>query len=233
MYKFLSLINFVILFTACSPNTEVVEDNSQAVTTEYNTPELHALDDEIQPDGIKSGIIYMKSTKPIHGSDVERTIYFDDYGNKRRVETTTITYAKGERVATTQVVIDVDGYSYSFNPEKKTGYRTKTNRNLNPTQIDFSKIDANTMQQFGIEKQGTEIIAGKLCTIYTISYEAMNFNGVYSVWNNLPLREISKTLDFGYEYVATKVEENVKVNDTWFQIPSEIDFQESSGFQLE
>ncbi len=232
MKQSLFILALFIGIQACTPKTEVIEDNSQIDETEFKSTELNPIED-IQPGNIRSGIIYMKSTKPIHGSDVERTIYFDEYGTKRRVETTTVIYAKGERVSTTQVIIDVDGYSYSYNPEKKTGYRTKTNRNLNPTQIDFSKIDANTMQQFGIQKQGTEIIAGKLCTVYTISYDAMNFNGVYSIWNNLPLREISKTLDFGYEYVATKVEENVSVNNLWFQIPSEIDFQESSGVQMQ
>src|SRR5437870_3340511 len=38
---------------------------------------------------IESGIIYMQSTQPIRGSDVERTVYFDDYGRKRYTETVT------------------------------------------------------------------------------------------------------------------------------------------------
>lgn len=231
MQRSLILFCLTCLLMACTSKTEVIEDASQA--DESGTYEMEPDNaDALQTKPIKSGIIYMKSTKPIHGSDIERNIYFDEYGTKRRVETTSIIMAKGERISTTQITIDVDGYSYSFNPEKKTGYRTKTNRSLNPTQIDFSKIDANTMQQFGIEKRGTEIIAGKLCTIYTISYDAMNFSGVYSVWNNIPLREVSKTLDFGYEYVATRVEENVPAKKEWFDIPSDIDFQESSGLQM-
>ncbi len=231
MLRYTSLLFTLLLLFSCTQKTVVIEDNSQVGDTNYNESELNNAD-AINPKEIKSGIIYMKSTKPIHGSDIERTIYFDDYGTKRRVETVTVIEAAGQRVTTTQVTLDIDGHSYSFNPEKKTGYITKISRNANPTQLDFSKIDANTMQEFGIEEQGTEIIAGKLCTIYSINYEAMNFNGLYSIWNNIPLREISRTLDFGYEYVAYKVEDNVTVSNTYFTIPTDIDFQESSGMQL-
>ncbi len=223
------LVSFVIF--SCSPKTEVTEDHSQVGDTGNLQSEFNNAD-PLSPQEIRSGIIYMKSVRPIHGSDIERIIYFDDYGIKRRIETTTIMNTSKQRVTTTQITINTDGYSYSFNPEKKTGYRTKVNRNMNPMQIDFSKIDANTMQQFGIEKQGTEMIAGKLCTIYSIKYEAMNFNGRYSIWNNIPLREVSQTLDFGYEYVAEKVEENVPVKSSLFEIPTDIEFQESSGLQL-
>jgi hypothetical protein len=231
MFRYTLLLLILTILFSCNPKTEVIEDSSQVDESALNETELNNAD-ALNPQQIKSGIIYMKSTKPIHGSDIERTIYFDDYGNKRRVETVTVINAAGQRITTTQITLDVDGNSYSFNPEKKNGYITKINRNFNPTQIDFSKIDANTMQQFGIEKQGTEMIAGKPCTIYSIKYEAMNFNGLYSVWNNIPLREISRTLDFGYEYVAYKVEDNVNLNSSYFTIPNDIEFQESSGLQF-
>ncbi|MFN5213159.1 MAG: hypothetical protein ACK5DY_00950 [Bacteroidota bacterium] len=217
------------LWFACDNKTQVYEDEIPTDLQEQN----EWSNAEAGPsESIKSGIIHMNSSKPIHGSDIERIIYFDDYGAKRRVETTTLIEAAGQRITTTQITIDIEGFSYSFNPEKKTGYKTAINKNLNPTQLDFSKIDANTMQQFGIEKKGTEIIAGKVCTIYTINYDAMNFSGQYSVWNTITLREITRTADFGYEYVASKVEENVPIKPTYFEVPNEIDFQESSGVEI-
>src|SRR6478672_9473615 len=61
---------------------------------------------ETKADPMKSGIIYMVSTQPIHGSDVERTIYFDDYGHKRYTETVTSIKVGEQRVTTTQITLD-------------------------------------------------------------------------------------------------------------------------------
>ena len=186
---------------------------------------------ETHADPIKSGIIYMESTAPIHGSDVERVIYFDDYGNKKRTETTTIINVKDQRVTTTNITIDADGYSYKYDPEKQFGNKSKISKSFNPTQIDFTRLDKMTMEDFGIKSEGRETVAGKECVVYTINYPAMNFRGRYAVWNNLPLREESGTADFNYEYIATKLEENVGIPPEKFIVPAHIEFQETTAGQ--
>lgn len=186
---------------------------------------------ETHADPIKSGVIYMESTAPIHGSDVERVIYFDDYGHKRRTEMTTIINVKNQRVTTTNITIDVDGYSYKYDPEKKFGSKSKISKSFNPTQIDFTRLDKMTMEDFGIKSEGRETVAGKECVVYTINYPAMNFKGRYAVWNNLPLREESGTADFNYEYIATKLEENVSIPESKFAIPGDVEFQETTAGQ--
>jgi len=184
---------------------------------------------ETKADPIKSGIIYMVSTQPIHGSDVERTIYFDDYGHKRYTETVTSIKVGEQRVTTTQITLDVDGMSYKYDPEKKTGFQSKSSTGFNPTQIDFTRLDKMTMEDFGIKTEGKETVAGKECVIYSINYPAMNFTGRYAVWNNLPLHEEFKTADFGYEYIATKLVENANIEPSRFLVPSDITFAESGS----
>lgn len=186
---------------------------------------------EVHAEPIESGILQMVSTAPIHGSDVERVIYFDDYGRKKRTETTTIIRVNDQRVTTTQIAIDVDGYSYKYDPEKKFGNKSKISKGFNPTQIDFTRLDRMTMEDFGIKAEGTETVAGKECVVYTINYPAMNFKGRYAVWNNLPLREASGTADFNYEYIATKLEENAIVPPSMFEVPAHIEFQENTAGQ--
>jgi hypothetical protein len=186
---------------------------------------------ETHVNQIQSGIIHMKSTRPIHGSDVERVIHFDDYGHKRRTETTTIIRVGEQRVTTTQITLDVDGVSYKFDPEKKIGYRSKISRSFNPTQIDFTRLDKITMEDFGIKRAGSENVAGKDCIVYTIDYPAMNFKGRYAVWNNLPLHEEFSTADFGYEYLADKLEDNADIPESVFAVPADIEFQDAASPQ--
>ena len=183
-------------------------------------------------DKIKSGIIYMKSTKPIMGSDVTRTIYFDDYGKKKRTETVTSMKAGNQTVSSSQVSIDAEGYNYNYDPEKKFGYRSTINHSFNPTQINFSELDEYTMQEFGIKNEGTETIVGKNCNVYTIAYEPMNFKGRYAIWNNIPLREQSATSDFGYEYLTEKLVENIELESTLFIVPDSISITDMSASEI-
>lgn len=186
-------------------------------------------EDSLGGNPIKSGIIYMVSTKPIYGSEVTRTIYFDDYGKLKRTETVTELKVGNQSVTTTQITIEKDGRSYKYDPEKKTGFVSKMGQEFNPTQIDFSKIKKIEMEEFGIKKVGTEEIAGKLCIIYTIDYPALGFKGRYSIWNSLPLREQFSTSDFGYEYVATRLVEDKVIPIEMFNIPKDIEFQDAAS----
>ena len=227
--SFVCVITLVV-FVACKPERSgrLEENMDEIVSDKYD--ELNDRNSaETTADHIKSGIIYMQSTQPIHGSDVERVIYFDDYGRKRRTETTTIIRAGEHRVTTTNITLDVDGYSYKFDPEKTIGYRAKVSKGFNPTQIDFTRLDKLTMEDFGIKSVGTETVAGKECVVYTIDYPAMGFSGRYAVWNNLPLHEEFRTADFGYEYIATKLDENANIPNEKFVVPSNIEFHDAAS----
>jgi hypothetical protein len=211
-----AVIIFFLFITACGENNSRQDANAITESSHSN------------PDSIKSGIIYMKSTTPIGGSDVEKIIYFDNYGAQKRTETIARMKVNDQEISNTHIVIDADGYSNTFDPETKLGRKTRISKTFNPTQINFANIDKQTMQLFGIRKEGVETVAGKNCDIYTIEYPTMdNFKGRYSVWNNIPLHETSSTSEFGYEYIATKVDENVDIQPIMFLVPDSIQLTET------
>ena len=104
---------------------------------------------------LKSAIIKMKSSRQVLGSDVESTIYFDDYGDKYCSITDTKLQYKNTLIVTSSITITRNDYTYSYNPEKKSGTKSKNKGNFNPMHFDFAKMDKQSMASNGVTRQGS------------------------------------------------------------------------------
>lgn len=178
---------------------------------------------------LKSMMIKLKSVKQILGSDIEITIYIDDYGDKYCNITDTKLKYRNTYIVTRSVSITKNDFTYTYNPEKTTGTKSKNKGNFNPMHIDFAKLDPQSMETNGISKEGESECLGRVCQVYVLDNPALDMNGRYEVWNKIPLKLFTRIGDSQMEMVATELEENAAIPAGVFDIPKEIEFMDAAN----
>ena len=175
---------------------------------------------------LKSVIIKLNSTKQILGSDIETTIYIDDYGDKYCNITDTKLKYKNTVIVTRSVSITKNDFTYTYNPEKLTGTKSKNQGNFNPMHIDFAKMDPQSMEMNGISKQGQTECLGKLCDVFVLENPTLDMSGRYEVWNKIPLKLFTRIGDSQMEMAATDLNENAEIPENIFDLPQNIEFMD-------
>lgn len=173
---------------------------------------------------LKSVIIKLKSSKQILGSDIETTIYIDDYGDKYCNKTETKLKYKNTIISTSSVSITKNDFTFIYNPEKKTGTKSKNKGNFNPMHIDFAQMDRQSLESNGITKEGEVELLGRMCEVYVMENIALEMSGRYEVWNKIPLKFHTKIGDSEMEMYAFEVQENPEIPEAVFEQPKNIEF---------
>ncbi len=173
---------------------------------------------------LKSVIIELKSTKQVLGSDIETTIYIDDYGDKYCNITDTKLKYKNTTIVTRSVSITKNDFTYTYNPEKKIGTKSKNKGNFSPMHIDFARMDPQSMETNGISKEGESECLGRICEVYVLENAALEMSGRYEVWNKIPLKLFTRIGESQMEMAATDLKENPEIPEVFFDIPKDIEF---------
>src|SRR5205085_1235877 len=92
---------------------------------------------------------------------------------------------KNTQIVTRSISITKNDFTYTFNPEKKTGTKSGNRGNFNPMHLDFAKMDPQSMKASGISKQGESECLGRTCEIFVMDNPSLEMHGQYEVWNKI------------------------------------------------
>lgn len=176
---------------------------------------------------LKSAIIKLKSAKQILGSDIETTIYIDDYGDKYCNITDTKLKYKNTTIVTSSVSITKNDFTYNYNPEKKIGTKSKNKGNFNPMHIDFASMDKQSLDANGISRVGETECLGRTCEVYIMENAALEMSGRYEVWNKIPLKFSTRIGTSQMEMYAVEILESPVIPEKIFEIPDNIKFTDA------
>lgn len=168
---------------------------------------------------LKSAIIHMKSST--FGMTQQIVMYMDDYGKKQLTEVSQ--ELMGMKVR--QCTLSDSLYVYMYNPDDKTGQRSLVDKK-NPNNIHFNAITKEMAREFHIKKNGTAVILGRTCDVYTMEIPSAKLKGTYYVWKGITLKTNSEVGGIGISMEATKIEENVAIPPEKFEVPKDIKFEE-------
>ena len=168
---------------------------------------------------VKSGIVTMEMD--MMGRKVVQEIYFDDYGAKQA----TIMEFQGKKMR----AIDVKGENVMIDDENKTA-TTMPAMGMTNEKINFLDKSEKNIRKNKIKELGTEKVAGKECTKYSVAVFVMGQVLKQTVWvyKGITLKSSIST-DFG-EMVqeATSIVEDVEIPAETFEMPEGIKIQQMS-----
>jgi hypothetical protein len=193
-----------------------------STTDETKTITEDKIDSGVPADAkiqMKSGIVTYEVTAMLMKQEL--TMYFDDYGKKRRSEMKINVLGKEMMNYT---LVD-SAYTHSWDPESKMGSRYP-NDAKSPENINFNALTDEVKKEFNIKEEGTEVVLGKNCKVFSIDYKNGELKGKYSVWHGITLKAEATAKGSGIEMIATKLEENVPIAADKFKLPSGINWAE-------
>jgi len=169
---------------------------------------------------IKSGVItYSMDNSMLAGLGIKLSskVYFDDYGKKESKET----YNNSEL---SEKIINDGAFFYQVNAKKKTGQKSKSYSN--GTEMRFAPEDYRDqdIKNYNVKFLANETICGKECKVY--STESKDTKAKYGGWNHITLfMEVEQGV--GKQQIkvvnkATKIEENVSIPASVFEVPTNI-----------
>lgn len=207
----------LVAFTACKSKpgvTKGAETTAPVQTVENKTTEANTF----HKYGIKSGIVTFETS--MVGMKIKSVLYFDDYGAKEADEK----YV-GEDVKSITIC---DGKEeYSLNLSQKTAIPGGTCGSGRGIAFRFAWDEVSKEDQAKGKKLANMNVAGKDCEAFSIDLGTSVT--VYAGWQSICL--YLKTSTGGTDAViqATKVEENVDIPASKFQVPSDYQIKKS-GF---
>lgn len=168
---------------------------------------------------VKSGIVTMEME--MMGRNIIQEIYFDDYGAKQA----TIMEFQGKKMR----AIDVKGENVMIDDENKTATKMPA-MGMTNEKINFLDKSEKNIRKNKIKEIGTEVVAGKECTKYTVAVFVMGQVLKQTVWvyKGITLKSSIST-DFGeMVQVATNLVEDVEIPAETFEMPEGIKVQQMS-----
>ncbi len=169
--------------------------------------------------GLKSAIITY-STETM-GIKVKSALYFDDYGKVECLETVFEMDLGDTKEVTHNRALTKDGYTYSFDIEKKTGTKRRISGSQSSGQYDFSNMSDKMKKEYQVKELGTEKFLGRECKKFSMNNKDMEMKGTFLIWNNIPLKSETNAGGMDAKMIATKVEENGKIPAGMFEVPKE------------
>ena len=168
---------------------------------------------------VKSGIVTMEMD--MMGRKIVQEIYFDDYGAKQA----TIMEFQGKKMR----AIDVKGENVMIDDENKTATKMPA-MGMTNEKINFLDKSEKNIRKNKIKELGTETVAGKECTKYTVAVFVMGQVLKQTVWvyKGITLKSSIST-DFGeMVQIATNLVEDVEIPAETFEMPEGIKIQQMS-----
>lgn len=175
---------------------------------------------------IKSGIVELKVENNMMDADSKQTLYFDDFGKKERTETYTELQMMGQSIKSIGIVLNDGEYSYSFDPEKKTGTKTKVFGSHTGAQYDFENFSEEMKKDWNLKKEGTINILGKNCDKYYMDNKGMKMKGTVCLWNGIALESDIDMGGLKMKITALSVKENAEIPSDKLTVPADIKFEE-------
>ena len=169
---------------------------------------------------VKSGIVTMEMD--MMGRKIVQEIYFDDYGAKQAI----MMDFQGKKVRS----IQVKGENVMIDDEQKTATKMPAMGMGSTDKINFLDKSEKNIKRNKIKELGTEVVAGKECTKYSVAVFMMGQVLKQTVWvyKGITLKSSIST-DFG-EMVqeATNLVEDVEIPAETFEMPEGIKVQQMS-----
>lgn len=171
-------------------------------------------------------------------SEQVEMVYFDDYGAKQA----TVSKMGGR---TTRTITDDNGDRITINEEQKTATRMPSFGGRggmggfgggfgmgggSSAPVNFNALDAKTIKKNKIKELGTEEIAGKLCTIYSVRILQMQqyITNKYWVYKGIVMK--SETTSFMSDNpivtTVTSLEEDAVMPEGIFEVPEGVEVKE-------
>lgn len=170
--------------------------------------------------GLKSGVITY-STETM-GTKVKGTLFFDDFGKVECLETVFEMDLGDTKEVIHNRVLTKDGFTYTFDIEKKTGTKRRISGSQSSGQYDFSTMSDNMKKEYQVKELGTEKFLGRECKRFSMNNKDMEMKGTFLIWNNIPLKSETNAGGMDMKMIATKVEENGKIPTGMFEVPKDI-----------
>ncbi len=211
------LLSTLILLPGCSKQSDSAKPENSVESVSNSTPKRYEL---------QSGIVTYEPMV-IMGIKSVSTLYFDDYGRREARETVTDSNMMGMKVHEKKVVITDGDFMISYEAEKIVNGKDETSKVA--TKTDIRKIKEMAMQMggsigeemkkdFDYREEGSEVIAGVTGTKYSVALNREKKDQrVYGVL----YKKIALKTEMGTITVkAAKIEENVTVPSTIFEVPA-------------
>lgn len=175
---------------------------------------------------IKSGILELKVENNMMDTDSKQILYFDEYGKKERTETYTELQMMGQNIKSVGVILNDGEFSYSFDPEKKTGTKTKLFGSHTGAQYDFENFTEEMKKDWNLRKEGTVNILGKTCDKYYMDNKGMKMKGTVCLWHGLALQSDIDMGGIKMNITAVSLTDNADIPADKFAVPADIKFEE-------
>jgi hypothetical protein len=169
---------------------------------------------------VKSGIVTMEMD--MMGRKVVQEIYFDDYGAKQAL----MMERRGKKMR----AVEVDGEYIVIDDENMTAFRMPAMGMGGNEKINFLDKSEKNIKKNKIKVLGTETVAGKECTKYSVAIFMMGQVVKQHVWvyKGITLKTAIST-DYGeMGMTATSIVEDVEIPAETFKVPEGIEIQTMS-----
>lgn len=211
-------LSTLTLVSGCSDKPDSAKSGGMTASSSLSTPRRYEL---------QSGIVTYEPMM-IMGIKSVSTLYFDDYGRRESRETVTDSNIMGMKSYEKKVDITDGDYIISYEVEKIVNGKDETSKIA--TKTDMRKFQQMAMRMakgfdpeqmkkdFDYREEGPEVVAGVTGTRYSVSFDKEKSNErVYGVL----YKKISLSTQMGGISVkAAKIEENVAVPASKFEVPA-------------
>lgn len=213
------LLTFVLgIFISCSDSNSKTSENA----VEDNSTEIAA-------GGrydLKSGIVTSKNTSSMMTGDMTTILYFDDHGKKSATESINKISVMGQNIETHTKTIVIDDMMYSWEVGAKTGTKMKLDMTANAEQMDYKNLSKEMMEQFKMNKIGSETVMGKKCDVFEMNSQGLQ--GKYYIWDNIAMKSETNIGGMNMVVEVTDLKENPSIPASTFAIPSDVTFTDMS-----
>ena len=169
---------------------------------------------------VKSGIVTMEMD--MMGRKIVQEIYFDDYGAKQAIKME----MRGKKMR----AVETDGEYIVIDDEALTAFRMPAMGMGVIDKINVLDKSEKNIKKNKIKELGTEVIAGKECTKYSVAIFMMGQVVKQHVWvyKGITLKTAIST-DYGETgMAATSLVEDVEIPAETFEVPEGIEIQTMS-----
>jgi hypothetical protein len=212
------LVSTMTLVTGCSNKSDSAKSGGSTQSSSILTPKRYEL---------QSGIVTYEPMVMM-GIKSESTLYFDDYGRRESRETVTDSHMMGMKSHEKKVDITDGDYVISYEVEKIINGKDETSKIA--TKTDMRKVKKMAMRMakgldpeqmkkdFDYREEGPEVVAGVTGMRYSVSFsKEKRDERVYGVL----YKKISISTQMGgISIKASKIEENVPVPASKFEVPA-------------
>ncbi len=160
---------------------------------------------------IKSAVVTSSTEMPSLKEHTTETLYFDNYGAREARET--VGDVSGIKIHT--LAFTKDGYLYTVNYDQKTCTRMKGM--AVSADMDYSHLTDHEIQEYHIQQEGTEQVAGKTCDVYSMNSSMIK--GRVSAWNGIPMHTQTTVSGMQMNSIVTAIDENAAIPESKFEVP--------------